>query len=65
MRRTASGVAAAFGATAKVGCPDLFAPLVNNPAETEFIANVAREFPVAFAWTATTWGVATFSSNLN
>jgi metal-dependent amidase/aminoacylase/carboxypeptidase family protein len=49
MRRIASGGAAAFGATAKVDCPDLFAPLVNNPAETEFIANVAREFPVAFA----------------
>jgi hypothetical protein len=32
MRRTAAGVAAAFGATAKVDVPDIFAPLVNNIA---------------------------------
>jgi hippurate hydrolase len=32
MRRTATGVAAAFGATAKVEFPDIFAPLVNNIA---------------------------------
>jgi hippurate hydrolase len=38
MRRTATGVAAAFGATAKVEFPDIFAPLVNDPAETKFIA---------------------------
>jgi hippurate hydrolase len=31
MRRTATGVAAAFGATAKVDFPDVFAPLVNDP----------------------------------
>ena len=41
MRRIATGVAAAFGASAKIGLPDMFAPLVNNPAETEFIADVA------------------------
>src|SRR5262249_15318668 len=41
MRRTAAGVAAAFGASAKVEFPDMFAPLVNNPAETAFIADVA------------------------
>ena len=34
MRRTASGVASAFGATAEVDFRLLFAPLVNNPAET-------------------------------
>jgi hippurate hydrolase len=43
MRRTATGVAAAFGATAKVEFPDVFAPLVNNPAETQFIADVAAD----------------------
>jgi amidohydrolase len=43
MRRTATGVAAAFGATAKVEFPDMFAPLVNNPAETKFIADVAAD----------------------
>src|SRR5215467_11529508 len=42
MRRTAAGVAAAFGATAKVDF-DMFAPLVNHPAETAFIANVAAD----------------------
>jgi CRISPR system Cascade subunit CasD len=26
-------------ATAKLDCPDVFAPIVNNPAETEFIAD--------------------------
>jgi hypothetical protein len=35
MRRTVMGVAAAFSATAKLEFPDIFAPLVNNPAETE------------------------------
>jgi hippurate hydrolase len=34
MRRIAFGVAAAFGATAKVDLAHVFAPLVNNPAET-------------------------------
>jgi hippurate hydrolase len=43
MRRTATGVAAAFGATAEVEFPDVFAPLINNPAETEFIADAAAE----------------------
>jgi hippurate hydrolase len=43
MRRTATGVAAAFGATAKVDFPALFVPLVNNPAETQFIADVAAD----------------------
>src|SRR5262249_27990721 len=43
MRRTATGVAAAFGATAKVDFPDVFAPLVNNPAETQFIADAAAD----------------------
>jgi hippurate hydrolase len=43
MRRTAAGVAAAFGATAKVDFPDMFAPLVNNPAETKFIADAAAD----------------------
>jgi hippurate hydrolase len=43
MRRAATSVAAAFGATAKVDLPDLFAPLVNNPAEATFIADVATD----------------------
>jgi hippurate hydrolase len=43
MRRTATGVAAAFGAAANVKFPDVFAPLVNNPAETTFIADAAAD----------------------
>jgi hippurate hydrolase len=43
MRRIASGVAAAFGATANVDFPDIFAPLVNDPAETKFIADAAAD----------------------
>src|SRR5215813_8053828 len=43
MRRTATGVAAAFGATAEVSLPDVWAQLVNNPAETQFIADVAAD----------------------
>src|SRR5215470_1161268 len=43
MRRTATGVAAAFGATAKLDFPDIFAPLVNNPDETKVIADVAAD----------------------
>ena len=43
MRRTATGVAGAFGATAELDFPDMFAPLVNNPTETEFIADAAAE----------------------
>jgi metal-dependent amidase/aminoacylase/carboxypeptidase family protein len=43
MQRTATGVAAAFGATAKVDLPDMFSPLVNDPAETQYIADVAAD----------------------
>jgi hippurate hydrolase len=43
MRRTVMGVASAFGATAKLDFPDIFAPLVNNPAETAFVADVAAD----------------------
>jgi hippurate hydrolase len=43
MRRIATGVAAAFGATAEVNLPDVWAQLVNNPAETGFIADVAAD----------------------
>src|SRR5262249_15993549 len=43
MRRTATGVAAAFGAIAKMEFPDMFAPLVNNPTETKFIADAAAD----------------------
>jgi hippurate hydrolase len=43
MRRTAAGVTAAFGATAEVEFPDVFAPLIHNPAETEFTADAAAE----------------------
>jgi hippurate hydrolase len=41
MRRISAGIAADFGATAKVDFTDIFAPLVNNPGETKFIADVA------------------------
>src|SRR5262245_24862067 len=43
MRRISAGIAADFGATAMVDFPDIFAPLVNNPAETKFIADVAAD----------------------
>ena len=43
MRRTAAGVPAALGATARVEFPDIFAPLVNNPAETKFITDAAAD----------------------
>jgi hippurate hydrolase len=43
IQRTAAGVSAAFGATAKLEFPDVFAPLVNNPAETTFIADAAAD----------------------
>ena len=43
MKRTATGVAAAFGATAEVDFRRLFAPLVNNPAETALFADVAAD----------------------
>jgi hippurate hydrolase len=37
MKRTVAGVAAAFGATATVDFRVLFAPLVNEPAETSAV----------------------------
>ncbi len=43
MKRIATGVAMAFGATANVDFRVLFAPLVNNPEETAQFANVAAE----------------------
>jgi len=43
MRRIAAGVASAFGATTTVDFRKLFAPLVNNPAETVALADVAAE----------------------
>ena len=43
MRRIAAGAAAAFGASATVDFRKLFAPLVNNPAETAVFADVAAE----------------------
>jgi hippurate hydrolase len=43
MRRTAEGVAAGLGAKAEVDIRALFAPLVNNPAETTFMADTAAD----------------------
>ena len=43
MRRIASGVASGFGATAEVEFRTTFPPLVNDAAETEFIADSAAE----------------------
>jgi hippurate hydrolase len=43
MTRIATGVAAAFGATANVDFRRLFAPLVNNADETAVFADVAAE----------------------
>jgi len=43
MKRTVAGVAAAFGATATVDFRVLFAPLVNEPAETTLYGDVAAE----------------------
>jgi amidohydrolase len=43
MKRIALGVAAGFGATAKVDFRRLFAPLVNDAAETAFFADVVAE----------------------
>src|SRR5580693_1061 len=43
MRRIASGVAAAFGATAELDFRSLFPPLVNHAAEAAFIADAAAE----------------------
>src|SRR5271163_1812537 len=43
IRRIASGVAGGFGATAELDFRILFPPLVNDAAETEFIADTAAE----------------------
>ncbi len=43
MRRTVAGTVAAFGATATVNFDVKFAPLVNNDAEAQFIADRAAE----------------------
>jgi amidohydrolase len=43
MRRIASGVAGGFGAVAELDFRILFPPLVNDAAETEFIAETAAE----------------------
>jgi hippurate hydrolase len=43
MKRTAVGVAAAFGATAQVDFRRLFAPLINDPAEAAVFADVAAD----------------------
>jgi amidohydrolase len=43
MRRTAQGVAAGLGATAEVDFRSLFAPLVNDPAETRFLGDAAAD----------------------
>jgi amidohydrolase len=43
MRRTAEHIAASFGARARLDFRHLFAPLVNEPQETEVFAEVAGE----------------------
>jgi hippurate hydrolase len=43
IRRTAEGVAAGLGATAEVDFRSLFAPLVNDPAETQFLGDAAAD----------------------
>jgi hippurate hydrolase len=43
MQRTVKGIAAGLGATAEVDFRALFAPLVNNPKETEFMADAATD----------------------
>src|SRR5262249_6395027 len=43
MRSTAQSIAAGFGASATVDFRDLFAPLVNDPAEASFMADAAAE----------------------
>jgi hippurate hydrolase len=43
MIRVAEGVAAGFGAVATVDFRKIFAPLVNNPEETQIFADVAAE----------------------
>jgi len=53
MKRTATGVAAGLGATAEVDFRDLFAPLVNNPVETQFMADVAAGMVARPTWSRT------------
>src|SRR5688572_30212407 len=43
MRRTVKGIAAGLGASADVDFRTLFAPLVNDPKETEFMADAATD----------------------
>jgi amidohydrolase len=43
MQRTVKGIAAGLGATAEVDFRALFAPLVNNPKEAEFMADAATD----------------------
>jgi len=43
LRRVAEGVAAGFGATAKVDWRLIFAPTINDPAQTEAYADAAAE----------------------
>jgi amidohydrolase len=43
MRRIATGVAEAFGAAATLDFRIVFPPLVNDPAETKFVADTAAE----------------------
>jgi hippurate hydrolase len=43
MRRVVENIAASFGARARLDFRDLFAPLVNEPRETELFADVAAE----------------------
>jgi amidohydrolase len=43
MQRTAKGIASGLGATAQVDFRALFAPLINDPAETEFMADAATD----------------------
>ena len=43
MQRTAKGIASGLGATARVDFRALFAPLINDPTETEFMADAATD----------------------
>jgi hippurate hydrolase len=43
VKRVAEGVAAGFGATAAVDFRLIFAPLINDPQQTEVIADTAAE----------------------
>jgi hippurate hydrolase len=44
MRRVVENIAAAFGARARLEFRELFAPLVNEPQETELFADVVADF---------------------